>query len=141
MYYFGNPNISYDIYVFLRELKSVIDNRYHTIEVMGGVHADPWGHTSYMMGQVNDYGEFVPVLTKDKYIRFKLVVDNKHPRQFAALNTTSIFHLLVQVPEIVKIPLHVSVPVQKSPRIKKVLEISDPSSHYKSLKFSKDPAP
>lgn len=102
---------NYDIKDFLSELKYLIDSKVHTVQVMGGVHTDPYGHTSGMVGQMTEYGDFLPAIIKDTYIRFKVVMDTKHFKIMRTLNHFSVFHFLTSVPHVEKLQLHPSVPV------------------------------
>ena len=73
---------------------------------MGSIHEDPFGHSSYLIGQY-DEERFFPSVVKDKYIRFKVVFDKKYnSSRFNILNEYFIFHFLVDVPEVVKLQLH-----------------------------------
>jgi hypothetical protein len=102
---------NYDIRDFLNDLKYLIDSKVHTVQVMGGVHTDAYGHTSGMIGQMTDYGEFVPAITKDTYIRFKVVMDPRHFKIMKTLDHFSVFHFLTDVPVVEKLQMHTNMPI------------------------------
>jgi hypothetical protein len=93
----------------MKELKYIVDSKKYSLEVYGGVHMDP-GHTSGMIGQYNEIGEYVPALVKDTYVRFKVNLNIKNAKKeavpvFSVLNTLSVFHYLVGVPVVVSLPV------------------------------------
>jgi hypothetical protein len=113
VYHFSSHK-PYDTELFLQELKYIVDSKHHKIQVMGGLHTDPYGHTSGMIGQYEDYsgyGEFFPAITKDTYIRFKIVQDQKWFKVLRVLDHFSVFHFLMQVPYIERLQLHHTTPV------------------------------
>lgn len=101
-YHFSNPQYMYDIGAFLKELKTMVDSIYHKVQVMGNVHTDPYGHTSALIGQYTEYGEFVPSIVQDSYIRFKIVMDPKHAKIMRVFQPEMIYHFLTDKPRIVK---------------------------------------
>ena len=123
---------SYDTNVFLDEIKYIVNHKHHTLKVMGGVHTDPYGHTTGMIGQYSPYNEFFPALTKDTYIRFKIQQDERYMKMLRALDTFSVFHYLVDVPEIIQLRLHHTTPVVMAPII---AEPYVPKSRYVTTHF------
>lgn len=115
---------SYDIHTFLKDLQYIRDSKQHTLQIMGGEHTDSYGHTSGMIGQYTPYGEYVPAVVKDTYIRFKIIQDTKHFKMLKSLDTFSVYHFLVSAPYIEKLHLHSSVPVVMYPIEKDLLPIS-----------------
>lgn len=110
-HHFMMDTFDYDIRGFLTELKNAVDSIFNKIVVMGGVHSDPFGHTTGLFGQYNEYNELCPAIVKDNYIRFKLVFDKKHVKAYKVLNDVNVFHFLVSVPHIVQLQLHHRVPL------------------------------
>jgi hypothetical protein len=110
-HHFASPQYDYDIRSFLKELKSLVDSQYHVVQVMGSVHSDPLGHSSMMIGQYSHMGEFYPCLVKDSYIRFKIINNPKYMKGLNVFNDASIFHFLVQVPQVVKAQLGRKAPL------------------------------
>lgn len=126
---------SYDIQHFLSDMSYIIENKHHQLQIMGGIHQDPFGHTSGMVGQFTQpYNEFIPCLVKDTYIRFKVHMDPNHFKIIKCLDHFDVFHYLVDVPYIEKLQLHPSVPVVMFPTHDHLL----PKTRYKnsSIMFS-----
>ena len=110
-HHFMMNTFDYDIKGFLIELKNAVDSMYNKVVVMGGVHSDPFGHTTGLFGQYNEYNEFCPAIVKDSYIRFRFVFDKKHVKAYKVLDEIKVFHFLVDVPQIVQLQLNYRVPV------------------------------
>lgn len=140
--HFSSPQYNYDINEFLKALSAIVNSVSFHIEVMGSIHSDPFGHSSSLIGQMSQYGEFLPCLVQDKYIRFKVNMKNKiNDKILGPLNTTSIFHFLVDVPEIIRLQLHQSNPCVMYQLINtdgKKMEYPKlyPSSRYKYTKIN-----
>lgn len=122
----------YDTATFLRELKYLIDSRVHKVDVIGGIHTDPYGHTTGLIGQYSDFGEYMPAMVKDTYIRFKVNLNPSHMRALRAFDTFSVFHFLMTPPHIVQLTLSPRFPVYMGP-VKSDLV---PSSRYKGVAIS-----
>lgn len=101
--HFGMPMFDTDPQMFLADIQSAASSKWHTLQVMGSEHSDPYGHSSHMFGQINGYGYFEPALARDTYIRFKLVQDPKNYKIFRSMNESKIYHFLVKSPIILKI--------------------------------------
>jgi hypothetical protein len=129
-YHFSSQQYTYETSTFLRELSNLIQSQFHKIVIMGGVHSDPYGHSSGLIGQYGDYGEFFPSIVKDNYIRFKVVMEKKHMKALRALDETHIFHYLITTPEITQLQLNVHYPIAL-PDYNYPLQ-----SRYKRLTFS-----
>jgi hypothetical protein len=108
--HFSSHN-NYDALGFLTDLKNLIEHKHHTVQVMGGSHTDSYGHTSGMIGQMTPYGEFIPAVVKDTYIRFKVIMDLNHFKILRAIDHFSVFHYLLEVPIVEKLHLHPSNPI------------------------------
>ena len=126
--HFSSPLIGYDINTFLREIRKAIHNKSDvTVEIMGNEHSEPFGHSSYLIGQYNEYGEFVPARVKDRYIRFRVV-----SKKSTWFNAGQIFHYLIDVPSIEQL----GMPVYNQPVMgKQFIPYQNliPISHYKRL--------
>ena len=87
--HFQNPNISYDAKAFLKELVSVVHSPYYRVEVMGGIHSDPYGHTS----------SYASALAQDNYIRFKVSLGQNCTEcsNLKVLHPMNIYHFLINV--------------------------------------------
>ena len=107
-HHFSAP-YTYDIIPFLKEVQRIKESTVHTLQIMGGVHTDPYGHTSGLIGQYDEYNEYFPAIMKDTYIRFKVLI--KSQIALHALNTINVFHYMISAPHIVKLQLGVKVPV------------------------------
>lgn len=116
-HHFSSPQYDYDIRTFLMELKSIVDSPHHKIQVMGSVHSDPLGHSSMLIGQYSDIGEFYPALVRDSYIRFKVYNHPKYFKKLNILNDMYIFHFLVQVPQVVQTQLGGRSPIVMFPLV------------------------
>ena len=125
VFHFSSHN-SYDINDYFKDMQDIIDNKNHQLQIMGGVHSDPYGHTSGMIGQMTPYGEFIPALTKDTYIRFKIHQDPNHFKILRCLDHFQVYHYLVNPPMIEKLQLNTSVPVAMYPIPEDII----PSSRY-----------
>jgi hypothetical protein len=136
--HFASPQYNYDIDNFLKALSDIANSTSYTIKVMGGIHSDPFGHSSSLIGQTSYYNEFTPCIVQDKYIRFKVdMTNNFNQKILGPLNTTSIFHFLVDVPKIIQLQLHYSIPSDMYPLINtngNQMKYPDlyPTSRYKS---------
>lgn len=113
-YYYNNNHhfsapYTYDIEPFLKEIQRIIESTTHTLQIMGGIHTDPYGHTSGLVGQYTEYNEYFPAIMKDTYIRFKVLM--KSQIALKALNNTNVFHYLIAAPHIVKLQLGVKAPI------------------------------
>lgn len=108
---------AYETKTFLDEVKYIANHKHHKLIVMGGIHQDPYGHTSGMIGQYTLYNDFFPAITKDTYVRFKIQQDERYMKMLHALDSFVVFHYLVDVPEIVKLQLHYTIPVVLAPII------------------------
>lgn len=125
IYHFSSHN-AYDIKDFFTDMQYIANSKYHQLQVMGGIHTDPYGHTSGLIGQHTPYGEFVPALTKDTYIRFKVHQDQAHFKILKCLDHFSVYHYLVKSPHIEKLQLPTSFPVSMYPIAEDIL----PTSRY-----------
>jgi hypothetical protein len=140
--HFSSPQYNYNINEFLKALSDIVNSKSFTIEVMGSIHSDPFGHSSSLIGQMSQYGEFLPCLVQDKYIRFKVNMKNHiNNKILGPLNITSIFHFLVDVPEIIRLQLHQRTPCVMYQLINtdgKKMKDPDlyPSSRYKYTKIN-----
>jgi hypothetical protein len=103
--HFSFAQFNYDTDSFLNEIWDIANCSVDTLEVMGSVHSDPFGHSSMMIGQYNEKGIFVPVVVKDYYIRFKVAFGPKSKRKLNILKEGYIYHFLVKRPEIVMVML------------------------------------
>jgi len=101
--HFGTAKYNGDVTSFLREIESIVDSKYHKLQIMGDIHTDPYGHSSYLIGQYDDYNVFIPAIVKDNYVRFKVVQDPKHYKMLRSIDDTRIFHFLMTPPSIVQI--------------------------------------
>lgn len=125
IYHFSSHN-AYEYNDFHNDISYIMNSKYHKLQIMGGIHSDPYGHTSGMIGQMTMYGEFVPALVKDTYIRFKILQDPAHFKILRCLDHFSVFHFLVQPPHIEKLQLQPSIPVAMYPLSQDLI----PSSRY-----------
>jgi hypothetical protein len=116
-YHFSSFQNQYDIDHFLHELYTIVTSKYHTVQIMGSVHSEPFGHSSSLIGQYSPYGEFLPCMVKDKYIRFKIVMDHKNMKILRTFNTISVFHFLTDVPQVTQTQLDSRVPLYMNPLI------------------------
>jgi len=130
-YHFSNMQYMYDIHAFLKELKMLIDSIYHKVQVMGSVHSDPYGHTSALIGQYSVYGEFVPSIVQDSYIRFKIVMDPKHTKILRVFSPEVIYHFLVDKPKVVRTQLARHFPIVMASHDMSLY----PTTSYKSLQI------
>lgn len=137
VYHFYNPQYQYDIMYFLKELKNMVDSVHHKVQVMGSIHEDPFGHTSNLVGQYSGYGDYIPSIVKDRYIRFKVKMDPKNRKILRTLDETNVFHFLVDVPEIVKLQLPVSHPITMRPLINSDGNLLEYPSLYPKSKYKK----
>jgi hypothetical protein len=101
----------YDTGAFLKELKTMVDSIYHKVQVRGSIHTDSYGHTSALIGQYTEYGEFVPSIVQDSYIRFKIVMDPKHTKIMRVFHPDVIYHFLTDKPKIIKTQLNRRYPI------------------------------
>lgn len=113
--HFSSQQYDYDTVTFLRELRDMVQSTKHKVQVHGSIHTDPYGHSSSMIGQYNEYHEFMPCIVHDSYIRFKLVIDPKYMKKMNALNDVVFFHFLVQVPQVVHAQLGDYIPIVMYP--------------------------
>jgi len=101
--HFTVPTCPSNIAQFLLELSLLAHSENVTVQVMGGVHTDSYGHISGLIGRYNEFNEFVPCIVRDKYIRFRIV-----PKEMKALQGTcsmspaSVYHFLVDDPVVVR---------------------------------------
>lgn len=130
-HHFSSPQFQYDPNTFLRELLNMIDSQFHKVEVMGGIHSDPFGHSSGLIGQQSPYGDVFPVIVKDTYVRFRIKMHQNYVKALRALDTVNTFHFLMQVPDIVKVQF-MRVPVKVYITDHRFLPRSE---HYKSLTY------
>jgi len=111
VYHFSFPQYNYDTEDFLLDMWTLIHHEKHKVQIMGTEHTDPFGHTTGMVGQYGDMGEFVPALVQDSYIRFKIVLDLKHKktnktqmlRETQVLLPDVVYHFLLRPPKIVRL--------------------------------------
>ena len=129
--HFSTTQYSYNIRGFLDELAAIAKSQHHKVQVMGSIHRDPYGHSSQLMAQYSPYDEFVPCLVSDKYIRFQIRQDPRHFKMLRQLNETLVFHLLVDLPTIIRV-MDSRHPVYLHPGIHPNMF---PHSLYKKLTF------
>ena len=99
-YIYNNPihfgyGCIYDMDEYLCELKWLLEHKDQGIgiEVMGGIHKDPLGHTSGLIGQYT-------LLVQDTYIRFRVMMDcNSNLKVFSPYG--QVYHWLVDWPYLV----------------------------------------
>lgn len=141
IHHFMFSQYDYDIQTFLSEIKNVVDSSFNKIQVMGDVHTDPYGHTSGLIGQYTEYQEFAPAIVKDSYVRFKLQFDPKHVKAYKVLDPSKIYHFLIDVPSIVQLQMHHTIPVYIYPlydlKGKRIVNPQSlyPSTRYKNIKI------
>lgn len=104
-YHFANNNGNYDINIFINEVMNIVNSPIDELVILGGIHQDPYGHSSYIIGQ-KDKDTFYPSIVQDSYVHFKIRM--KHFRPLHTLNITNSFHFLMDVPRIVKL-LHKNI--------------------------------
>lgn len=123
---------NYETDTFLQELQYIIKSSIHQMQVCGGIHTDTYGHTTGLIGQYNEYGEYVPSVVRDTYIRFRIYMDSKHFKLLHALNTESVFHFLIKTPHIERLGTYKRFPVIMFPVDSSLL----PSAKYKHLNIT-----
>lgn len=109
--HFSSFHNQYNITQFLKEIDYLINSKEHKIQVMGGIHSDPFGHSSNMIGQVVGFGEFYPAIVQDTYIRFNVLMDPKNPEKLQALDSVQTYHYLIEPPTLVKLQQRHNIPV------------------------------
>ena len=115
--YYNNPQHhgrQLDTLKFLEEIQRAATHKFHEITVMGTEHSDPYGHSSNLAGQYDDYNNFEAAIMQDHYIRFTFKLDEKNfkvKEAFDILNGSMVFHFLVKPPTLIKLPLTVRRPV------------------------------
>ena len=58
-YYYNNNHhfsapYTYDIEPFLKEIQRIIESTTHTLQIMGGIHTDPYGHTTHRLADCSE---------------------------------------------------------------------------------------
>lgn len=101
--HFGTSKYEGNVNMFLKEIKNIVDSKYHKIQVMGGVHSDSYGHSSHLIGQYDNYNVFMPAIVTDNYVRFKVIQDHKNYKVLRSLDETHIFHFLMTPPTIIQL--------------------------------------
>lgn len=132
--HFSFPQYDYDTGDFLLDMWDIIRHPKHKLCIMGSEHQDPFGHTSGMIGQFGELGEFVPALVQDSYVRFKVELDslkaapNTKPR---VLQQGPVYHFLLRPPTVVRLQFP-HAPVWMYPVDSDLV----PSSKYKNKAIS-----
>lgn len=103
VHHFSFPQYNYDTNDFLLDMWDTIKHPIHKLQIMGSGHRDPFGHTSGMIGQYGDMGEFVPALVQDSYVRFQVVLDPKDKTKTRVLQPGPVYHFLLRPPKIVRL--------------------------------------
>lgn len=102
---------NYNIHYLLKEIKNLAHDKHHKLVIMGSIHFDPFGHTSGLIGQFDDYKEYNNSIVKDSYVRFKVYINPNYSYKYKTLQDNVIYHFLLDVPEIIHLQLGRKIPV------------------------------